>query len=291
MKILITADLHYDVRRSRRPAEDLARRVRETPGDVLVLLGDSAGADLDVFRKCLRLFSDFPGRKLLVPGNHCLWRHGEETSLQRYEKLIPAAARKEHFHVLDFEPVRLGDIALVGSIGWYDYSLRDESLGIPEEFYREKLSPGAAKYYGGYDELLARHAAAITERQLSLGTRWMDGWRCALGMSDEDFLQRLLDTLEEQLDACSRSAKRIVVFLHHLPFGRLVPEHRPDRFAFSAAYMGSEKLGRLLRRYDRISDVYCAHSHWPGRIRVGRMNVVNVGSTYLHKNLELLDVE
>ena len=145
MKILITADLHYDVRRSRKPAEDLARRVCETPGDVLVLLGDSAGADLDVFRQCLHMFADFPGRKLLVPGNHCLWRHHKETSLQRYEELIPALAKEESFTVLDRQPVLLGKTALLGSIGWYDYSLREESLGIPLDFYREKISPGAAK--------------------------------------------------------------------------------------------------------------------------------------------------
>ncbi|MBN1941979.1 MAG: metallophosphoesterase [Phycisphaerae bacterium] len=290
MKILITADLHYDVRRSRAPAEDLARRVRETPADALVLVGDSAGADLSVFRQALRLFADFPGRKLLVPGNHCLWRHREETSLHRYEQLIPAAARQEGFSVLDQEPAMLGETALAGSIGWYDYSLREESLGVPVDFYRGKISPGAAKYYGGYDELLAKHAAVLGERQYALGARWMDGWRCDLEMTDEEFLQRLLEKLESQLSDLSARAERIVVFLHHLPFAALVPENRPDRFAFAAAYMGSEKIGELLRRYEKITDVYCAHSHWPGRLRVGGMNVVNIGSTYMQKNLEVLDV-
>lgn len=290
MKILITADLHYDVRRSRKSVETLTRRVCETSADALVLVGDTAGADLDVFRQCLHRFAGFAGRKLLIPGNHCLWRHHDETSIQRYETLLPAVAAEEGFSVLDHEPVFLGATALVGSIGWYDYSLRDESLGVPLDFYREKLSPGAARYYGGHDELLARHAAVLGERQYALGVRWMDGWRCDLGMTDEDFLQRLLDTLESQLSDCSRRAERIIVFLHHLPFADLVPKNRPDRFAFAAAYMGSEKLGDLLRRHDKITDVYCAHSHWPARIRVGNMNVVNVGSTYLHKNLEELDV-
>ncbi|MBN1556082.1 MAG: metallophosphoesterase [Phycisphaerae bacterium] len=290
MKILITADLHYDVRRSRAPAEELAGRVGDMRADALVLLGDSAGADLDVLRQCLRMFADFPGRKLLVPGNHCLWCHREETSLQRYEQLIPAAAKEEGFSVLDHEPAILGDTALVGSIGWYDYSLREESLNIPIEFYREKISPGAAKYYGGYDELLAKYADVLGERQYALGARWMDGWRCRLGMTDEEFLRRLLDTLETQLTDCAVRAERVIVFLHHLPYATLVPKNRPDHFAFAAAYMGSERLGELLLRYEKITDVYCAHSHWPGRIRVGNMNVVNIGSTYRWKNLEILEV-
>ncbi|MDD4061973.1 MAG: metallophosphoesterase [Kiritimatiellae bacterium] len=290
MKFLITADLHYDVRRSKKAAESLARRVCETSADALVLVGDTAGADLDVFRAGLGLFDGFAGKKLLVPGNHCLWCHGEETSIQRYETLLPAVAAEEGFAVLDHQPVQLGVTALVGSVGWYDYSLRDESLGIPLEFYREKLSPGAARYYGGYDALLEKYADVLGERQLSLGARWMDGWRCRLGMSDEEFLQRLLHTLESQLTAASLAAQRIVVFLHHLPFGELVPRNRPDKFAFAAAYMGSENMGLLLKRFDKITDVYCAHSHWPSRGCVGNMNVVNVGSTYLHKNLEELDV-
>lgn len=291
MRIAITADLHYDVRRSRVPAEALAQRVHETPCDALVLLGDSAGADLEVFGDCLRLFADLPARKLLVPGNHCLWCHKEETSIERYERLIPEVAAAEGFSVLDAAPVFLGTTALIGSVGWYDYSLCEKSLGIPVDFYREKISPGAARYYGGYDELLAKYADVITERQMSLGARWMDGWRCRLGMTDEEFLARLLERLEAQLRDVSHSAQRIVVFLHHLPFAQLVPADRPDRFAFAAAYMGSTKLGELLLRYEKVTEVYCAHSHWPMRLTLEGKNVVNIGSTYVQKHLEVLDVE
>ena len=290
MKILITADLHYDVRRSRKPTETLVRRIRHMSFDILMLLGDSAGADLDIFRQCLQLFADIPARKMLVPGNHCLWRHRNETSFERYEKLIPQVAKEEGFSVLDEAPVLLNGIALVGSIGWYDYSLRDRSLGIPIDFYREKLSPGAARYYGGYDELLAKHAEALGERQMLLGARWMDGWRCRLGMTDEEFLARLIDKLESQLEEASDKADRIVVFLHHLPFVELVPANRPDRFAFAAAFMGSEKLGELLLRFKKVTNVYCAHSHWPMRLKIGGMDVVNIGSTYIQKQLEVLDI-
>ncbi|MFW5841514.1 MAG: metallophosphoesterase, partial [Planctomycetota bacterium] len=83
MKALITADLHYNIARSRLPAQRLAREICRTRADALVLLGDTAGKQPGPFIEALELFADFPGRKLLVPGNHCIWSRGGEDSLTR----------------------------------------------------------------------------------------------------------------------------------------------------------------------------------------------------------------
>jgi len=291
MRVLVTADLHYDIARSRPAAEALAGRVCSERAEALVLVGDTAGAKLATFREALRLFAGFGGRKLLVPGNHCLWCEGEETSLDRYQRLLGELAGEEGFEVLDHAPIVLGGVGLAGSIGWYDYSLRDESLGIPRAFYEAKLAPGAAAYLGGHEELLEAHRDELGERQLALGSRWMDGRHVRLGMSDEAFCRLLAGRLATQLDELSAAVDRIVVFMHHLPFGELVPTGRPDRFAFAAAYMGSRRLGQVLLDRPKVTDVYCGHSHWAGRCRVGHLNVVNVGSTYTDKRLEILELE
>jgi len=290
MRILITADLHYDIARSRQPTEQLAQRAVATGGDALVLVGDTAGRDLGPLRDCLRLFDRFNGRKLLVPGNHCLWCAGEEDSIERYESLLPAAAAECGFAVLDHEPVLLGDIGLVGSVGWYDYSFRDHALEIPLAFYRAKLTPGAAGRLDGYEDLLETHQGEITERHMSMGIRWMDGQHVRLPVADEEFADLLARRLADQLAEVSTRAKRVIGFIHHLPFAELVPVGRPDRFAFAAAYMGAEAMGRMLLDWPKLTDVYCGHSHWPACHRVGRLNVVNVGSTYVHKHLEVLDL-
>jgi len=290
MRILVTADLHYDIARSRRPSEDLARRALETGGDAIVLVGDTCGRTIEPLRQCLRLFADFPGRKLLVPGNHCLWCDGRQDSMERYERLLPAVAAEEGFGVLDHQPVVIGATGLAGSVGWYDYSFRDESLGIPEAFYEAKLSPGAAAYYGGHDELLAAHRHVLTDRQMELGVAWADGRHVRLGMSDARFVEMLADKLAGQLADLSSECERIVAFLHHLPFESMVPAGRPDRFAFAAAYMGAERLGEVLLDCDKLTHVYCGHSHWRDRRRVGRLAVVNIGSTYTDKHLEVLDL-
>jgi len=289
-RVLVTADLHYNIARSRGPAEDLARRACELGGDALVLAGDTAGADLEPLRQCLALFAGFPGRKLLVPGNHCLWCRGEESSLERYERILPQVAAGEGFRVLDHKPAVLGDVALVGSIGWYDYSFRDESLGIPEAFYRAKVSPGAAAWLGTHEELIAAHRDVLTAAQMAIGARWRDGEHVRLGVSDEEFVEMLAAKLARQLAEMEARAERIIVFLHHLPFAELVPQGRPGRFAFVSAYLGSRRLGEVLHRCEKLTDVYCGHSHWRAQRRIGRLNVVNVGSTYTYKQLEVLEV-
>jgi predicted phosphohydrolase len=290
MRVLITADLHYDIARSKDSARRLAEEVLRLQGDVLVLAGDTAGRDMAPLRECLGLFADFPGEKLLVPGNHCLWCRGEETSLDRYERVIPQLAAEMGFGVLDHSPVVRGGVGLAGSVGWYDYSFADESLGLPLEFYRAKIAPGAAAYRGGYEGLLERHRDQLTPRHYDMGAQWMDGVYVRLGMSDEEFLATLCARLRGQLADLSARAEQVVVFTHHVPFGGLVPTGRPDRFAFAAAYMGAGCLGEVILEFPKVRHVYCGHSHWPGRMNVGQVSVVNVGSTYTDKRLEVLEV-
>ncbi len=292
MRILVTADLHYDIRRSRSYVETLAERVCRTDADALVLVGDTAGAEHKHLRDCMVLFADFPGRKFIVPGNHCLWRLPGENSIQRYEQIIPAIAAEADFTVLDHEPAIIEGVGLAGSIGWYDYSYRDEALGIPLEFYRAKVSPGAAARLAEYRGLVDEFREQLTDRHLDITVRWMDGVRMQMDMSDEQFLDYVLGRLRGQLEdfEADERVRQVVAFVHHLPFRQLVPTGRPAKFAFAAAYLGSDKIGDALRACTKVTHVFCGHSHWPGKHLIGNVDVVNVGSTYTHKNLEVLDV-
>lgn len=295
MRILVTADLHYDIARSRGPARELAQRAVATGGDALVLVGDTAGAELGPLLECLRLFDGFAGRRLFVPGNHCLWCLPGQDSMDRYERILPDACGEAGFEFLDQGPVVLGGeeqaaIGLAGSIGWYDYSFADASLDMPEDFYRAKVAPGAAEYLGGHEAILERHRGRLTKRHLDMGVRWMDGVHVRLGVTDEEFLGLLCARLRSQLLDLSARCERIVVFTHHLPFGNLVPSGRPDRFAFAAAFLGAGALGDVILEFPKVSHVYCGHSHWPGRKQVGHVAIVNVGSTYTEKRLEVLEL-
>lgn len=291
LTLLATGDLHYNIARSRKPTEQLARQALDAGGDVLALLGDTAGTDLQHMREALRLFKDFPGQRLLVPGNHCLWAPHGQDSMQRYTTLLPALAGEEGFVLLDHAPQIVGPVGFVGSIGWYDYGFRDRELGIPIEFYREKVAPGAAAYYDDlYGQLVHRHKPELTERQLAITTRWMDGRHVNLGVSDEQFVTQLAEVMRRQIHEIAPRVDRIVVLMHHLPLAELLPTGLPDNRQFALAYMGSGTFGQVLRDEPKVAAVICGHSHWRARVTVDHIEAISVGSTYRSKELLRLEV-
>src|SRR5262245_33563386 len=129
LSLAITADLHWGHRKGTEPTRLLAAFLHSRPPDVLILAGD-VGTETH-FEDCLRLFADLPCRKALVPGNHDLWV-GETgpDSLEMFERVLPEAAARQGFHYLDAGPLLLpeADLALVGTVNWYDYSWAIDGL-------------------------------------------------------------------------------------------------------------------------------------------------------------------
>lgn len=289
MRIIVTADLHYDIARSREPARAIARDICAQGADVLLVLGDVAGRDANIVRECLNLFDPFRGRKLFIAGNHDIWTRPGECSLERYEQTLPAICRDAGFHPLDLEPLTMGDVGFVGSMGWYDFGYRPAWLKIPLRFYREKIAPGAAARFSRYRHLLAeRHD--VPESAMNIGARWMDGEHVRLPMSDLDFCHRLLERFTAGLAATARRCERIVAAFHHVPFAAFVPPARNPSWAFAGAYLGSDLFGEAALAEPKVHHVFCGHSHLPGRLRAGQLECVNVGCTYVQKRYELLEL-
>src|SRR4029079_11550923 len=69
MRLLVTADLHYNHARSKALAEDLIEHMNAAGGDVLLVVGDTAVGDGNALEQCLSRFR-FSGPKLFVAGNH-----------------------------------------------------------------------------------------------------------------------------------------------------------------------------------------------------------------------------
>jgi predicted phosphohydrolase len=287
MRLLITADLHYNHPRSHPLAVDLIAQMNQAGGDVLLVVGDTASADGDDLEKCLSLFR-FNGPKLFVAGNHELWTRRDDSD-RIFTEELPKRIGQLGWHWLQDQPFVAGNIAIVGSIGWYDYSFAQSSLEIPRRFYAAKVSPGAADRLDQHQHLLDNRDD-VSARAAGIVARWNDGQFVKLHQTDEEFLARLLDQLSGQLQSLSRFPRQIIAAVHHLPFAQLLPPPHSAQWDFAKAYLGSDQIGRLLVQFPNVTHVYCGHSHYPAEAAIGHLQAINVGSGYRAKKFLTLDV-
>lgn len=287
MRLLVTADLHYNHPKSKALAQDLIADMNRAGGDVLLVVGDTAVADGDCLEECLDLF-DFAGPRLFVPGNHELWSTGGTGSYDILMSVLPRRVREAGWHWLQGEPLRLGDIGFAGSIGWYDYSFAPPGLGIPRRFYERKVSPGAAARFSEHADLFER-SDDISPAAREVVARWNDAKFVSLGRSDDAFLMELLAGLRRQLEAL-RSAQGIVAAVHHLPFRELLPPSHSAQWDFAKAFLGSPRIGELLLECPNVKLALSGHSHFPAEAQVGQVRAVNIGSEYRAKTFRTFEL-
>ncbi len=285
MRLIATADLHYNHTRSSAGADELIVQMNQAGGDVLLVIGDAAVADGDALERCLSRFR-FSGPKLFVAGNHELWTTGPD-SYQIHSEILPRRIRELGWQWLQADPFITNDLAIVGSVGWYDYSFAEASLGIPRRFYERKISPGAAAQFDEFAPLFDT-SDDISAHARDVIARWNDGKFVKLHRTDEQFLAGLLAHLEEQLRSLATHPK-LIAAVHHVPFRQLLPPCRGGQWDFARAYLGSEKLGQLLQQFENITHVLCGHSHWPVETVIGPLRAINIGSGYRRKLFRTID--
>jgi len=285
MRLIATADLHYNHRRSKPIAIDLIHRINQAGGDILLLIGDTAVADGDLLEECLSLFT-FNGPRLFLCGNHELWTRNPD-SHHLFTHDLPRRIRAIGWHWLEEAPFIAGHSAIVGTIGWYDYAFASPRLAIPKRFYAAKQSPAAARYLKHFD--LLGDESDIPESAASVMARWNDGKFIHLQRTDEDFLEECLVRLSAQLEAV-RAIPNVIAATHCLPFAELLPPSHSEQWDFSKAYLGSPRLGELLLQHRNVSSAICGHSHFPTQAQVGHIHAVNIGSGYGWKTFLELDL-
>ena len=287
MRLLVTSDLHYNHARSKPLAEEMIARINRERADALLIVGDTAVADGDALERCLALFR-FDGPKLFVAGNHELWTAGDD-SYSLYTHDLPRRVSAMGWQWLEGAPFVAGDVAVVGNLGWYDYSFAQLELGIPRRFYEHKVSPGAARALGRYAHLFDGPGDDISPAAMQLVARWNDGKFVKLHRSDERFLDERLDQLARDLDHV-RGARRVLAAVHHLPFRALLPPPHSAQWDFAKAYLGSERIGEVLLRYANVRDVVCGHSHFAAEAPVGHVRAVSLGSGYRAKTYHAFEL-
>ncbi len=265
LRLLVAGDLHYGVNPGGdRATRALAAFVREQHADAFVIVGD-IGADSQQTRACLELFRGFRGLKLALPGNHDVWTTGPgaESSWDRHERLLPDLFRSAGFEPLHLQPVRLGDVTLVGSMGWYDYSFRD-NLGLQLDAYRSKTPPW------------------------SPGPVWNDARFAHFPWDDPTLNEVLVKRLAQQVEEATGGSGSLVALLHHVPTKALLFHPRclvPRRWRFANAFLGSERYWETLSCHPGLGLVVCGHIHQARTIRRRKTQLASLGGDYERKEL------
>jgi len=263
MKIIITADLHYGVGNNQKIVRNFAKKILRTKADVLLIVGDTFVFKQEFLIKCLQLFDNFGGDKLFVAGNHDLWTHGVN-SLELYEKVLPRITRQCGFHYLDQKPFIKGKVGFVGNIGWYDYSFKDKSKPIPPYYYSSKQWP-----------------SVVT---------WNDGLYVHLGISDSAFTEGVNRKLKRHLVQTSKQVSTIICAVHHVPFRQLLRTNHTSIDKFLTAFSGSAETDKIIRSFPKVKYVFCGHTHQKKKAIIDGITAINIGSDYLRKRFEVLEI-
>jgi 3',5'-cyclic AMP phosphodiesterase CpdA len=215
-------------------------RLAELAPDVLVVAGDVSG-DADTLERALAALREAVPAAVFVPGNHDLWcRVGEASSRARYEEIVPERARRAGFLALGERAALIAGVRFCGVTGWYDYSLRRRDLD--HRWTREHYRRGVLGALRWSDKARVRWPGED-------GAPLDDPAVCA------DQVGRLTRQLADGAGAPT------VVVTHHLPFAELVVA-RGEPWDFVHGFLGSERLGALIRGAPGVRLALCGHTHF-----------------------------
>jgi predicted phosphohydrolase len=244
MRIFVSSDLHYG---HSEDGDSSVRALAEWTAcldakDVLILAGDIGTSD-EAVSLCLERFRDCPAHKLAVAGNHDVWVQNGFSSWERLARQS-TLYRAHGFHALEDGPVVIGGIGFAGTMGWYDYSFRDE-IDAETEDYERKVCPWDPE------------------------VRWADADYVSWQFSDQEATEAFSQKLERHLRDLDH-VERVFVAMHHLPFKEMLFHPRrlvPKQWRFLNAFMGSTSFGETIKRHPNVMQVACGHvhahrSHW-----------------------------
>jgi hypothetical protein len=260
LRLLVFSDLHIDLvggpARQRQLVAELAELIGAAAPDVLVFAGDLSNS-LEPVSRTLRPLALGRLGNLLVPGNHDAWlsepelRNGSSSPahLARLRGLVEGAG----WSWLPGQPRQLGGWGFAGTLGWYDRSYADPSLGASTEMYRRGT-------FGG--------------------TRWNDmpfarfTDPAGIRLDDPEVFARYLAEMRADLAnlglAPDGAGPPTVAVSHTLPYRALLVERPWDRgWTYCQAFMGGAGLGALYDSLPAIRLVAAGHTHIPRDIEGG----------------------
>lgn len=239
MNIGIFSDLHIDTNNPgcSVPVEDaLCEAALAQKVDLLLIGGDISNNSATTLKTLRYIRERLSIPCLFVPGNHDLWNihNPERTAWDSYRELQAFEGNLANGAYMINE-----EWAVVGDIGWYDYSFGADRY-TKEEFDR-----------------------------MSLGDRtWQDSlfalWDWPTTEVCDYFVQKLDKQLSELRD------KKVIVMTHVLPHRYFTVPYAPEVWGYFNAFLGSEQYGKLIESYaSSVKLAVCGHVHYRKRQTFG----------------------
>jgi len=265
MRAWFVSDLHVDICDwNTRLVDDIVDAMMKDTPDVLVCCGDICVSEL-TFRNVLAKFEHIDIPKLFVPGNHDVWlrkrdvfrcRKGWAGDSWKKLELLSDICDSVGWKPLMSGPVIIDDVAFVGTMGWYDYSFRDEHLKVPIESYEAK---GTTQQY------------------------WNDGiFACFYRNGKQDTDYKITEILNGELEKhlIEARGRKIIACTHMIPFKELQGDMHRDGSFFNA-FGGNATMGDLLVEHG-VSVSVSGHLHRNFHRVVRGIDCYQTSVGYLH---------
>jgi Icc-related predicted phosphoesterase len=277
MEIIATSDLHggitpYD------KIEKFAKKANKFP---LAIIAGDIGVGVN-FHKVLGYFKT---KTLVVPGNHDLYvDHYSMESEYVYERGLKETCKKLNIHYLDSKPYIINDkVAVVGVMGWYDYSFKDLSVPATDYDYQRKR-------YGF--------------------TIWNDVNYVKWDYNDDSFTKYQLRKLKKFLEKV-KHIETVIVVMHFVGYkeqldcanyyknlaettGKLhledIRRTSNTGWRFGNAFQGSDKFGKLIDKYENVKYVISGHQHKSKKLIHNGKNLYTIGTDYGKIKHEVINV-
>jgi len=233
-RITVTSDIHFGITKPD-VVEGLVRGISSLKPDAVAVAGD-VGEPLQNFSAALDALLQLGVPTAIVLGNHDVWnRNRQIPSWELWELRLPEEIMKRGFAYLERETLLVDDIAIAGTIAWYDYSAASPSQPCEiEEYTRRKR-----EFCGD-----------------ALFTDWP--W------DDLHFCKMIEGPFMERLNAAQRDrdVKSILVITHSPIFDeQIVRKPGDEKWSFSNAYYGNLTFGESVRKFGKVRHVVSGHSH------------------------------
>jgi len=266
-RLVITSDIHLGITSLPR-VQKLVRDIAALNPDAVAIAGD-IGEGPDNISIVLEEFASLKIPVAACAGNHDVWNHDKKhPSELMWNQILPKIASSTGTTWLDYENLIVGNVAIIGTIGWYDYSAQDPSRkASDDENWRRK---------GEFDA---------------------DAWMCDWKWKDIEFCKMIEPDFRERLKQAQDDPDvgRIIV-VSHSPLFEDQMKRKPNdaQWGFSNAYYGNLNFGKIVSEFDKVTHAYAGHTHvgMEGKIDIcgHPAKVVTLNSQYDDPVINTIDV-